>query len=187
MVYFVNKFMKKLISIIVFLLFFLISFNLYALKQRIPPSCQNLAYSLTKFENVQISNYIYLKKHSKRYELVGKDIELNQKNNGLFVNWPKFNLNPIVLESIEIEFQENLKKYTFCKNNKKNSFYYKVNETCRENDEKLTLEEYVFQKPKAMKVFKSRVINKYRGVYDDYHSSTCNVNRWNGCVLKIIS
>ena len=166
--------MKNLKFIIIFLLFFLISYDSFSLSQRTPPRCENIVRILSDTEHKQTYTYRYLKDKREFFELAGEDINLNE--DGL-INWPTFLLKSVVLLSIKTEYEENLKKYTYCKNNKKNSFYFKSNQSCREGDDKITLEEFALKKPKALNIIKSGVRSKYARAFDEYNSNISGIKK----------
>ena len=92
--------MKKIISIIVFLLFFATSFHSYALSEPLPPpSCSSFLSQLQGIEESMIRFYIQIGK--KNNDLV-KDLEIIKNDDNLIV-WP------IISQEINARLESTLK------------------------------------------------------------------------------
>ena len=92
--------MKKLISIITFLLFFATSFHSYALSEPLPPpSCSSFLYQLQGVDESMIRLYIQIGK--KNNDLV-KDLEIIKNDDNLIV-WP------IISQEINARLESTLK------------------------------------------------------------------------------
>ena len=100
--------MKKLISIIAFLLFFATSFHSYSITVTPFNSCRENANILSEIEKNMVELYLELRKNN----FFVDDVEIIQKNASTFIVWP--NLTPALHNQIKVnpyKFVEYIDRY----------------------------------------------------------------------------
>lgn len=165
--------MKNFIYIILLCPLVLITSKSFSHELINPPSCESVVNQIIYFEIKMHKYYSDLNKNE-NYELISNDISLDKEN---LVNWPKFIIKPETKNLIDKKYEKKLSRMKFCKKEKQNRYYYRIDKSCKDGDIQVEKNEFEEAKPKALKTIFRGIEMDYVGIFNQYNLTSKEITK----------